>query len=123
VNDPRQPECGWQEGSAAFAGAILIERSGNRLVNEPAIRAQPNAHRLRMAPGCSEDRKEITEQHPSRLKLVQGTVYSFSQSLAGRILAWRFQLLPNHVSSRSDLETRIRVMHQMMPTEPAGPFC
>ena len=44
ANDPQQPESGWQERSAAFAGAILIERSGNRLANEPAIRARPNAH-------------------------------------------------------------------------------
>jgi hypothetical protein len=71
ANDSQQPECGWQERSAAFAGAILIERSGNRLANEPAIRAQPNAHRLRIGPDCSEDGKEITEQQPSRLKLVQ----------------------------------------------------
>src|ERR1700676_2729571 len=47
ANDPRQPGCGWQEKSAAFAGAILTQCFGNRLANEPAIRAQPNSHRLR----------------------------------------------------------------------------
>src|ERR1700721_4773968 len=47
ANDPQQPESASQERSTAFAGAILIERSGIRLANEPAIRAQPNAHRLR----------------------------------------------------------------------------
>jgi hypothetical protein len=94
ANDP-QPECDWQERSAAFAGAILMQRSGNRVANQPAIRAQPNAHGSEapphphvfrsskvlvvvgegtfhgMVPGCTGDGKEITEQHPSKLKPIQ----------------------------------------------------
>ena len=64
-----------------------------------------------MAPGCPEDGKEITEQLPSKLKLVQadGLFYSSSQRLAGRILAWRFpgiRLSRNHeLAVRNKIES------------------
>ena len=50
MNDPQQPESVWQERSAAFAGAILMQRSGNRLANAPAIPAPGGCDRADRVP-------------------------------------------------------------------------